>query len=122
MLQIRTHNDLVIIESRSLVAAARIGHCDEATVMLLHVTIRKAKLPQQFHAANLKPDEVIGVVHHTHLVGFGVAHARLARFAVHLPLQRGFRFSRNDVMPSRKSSVVRTPALSWIAAAICWSS
>ncbi len=42
--------------------------------------------------------------------------------AVHFPVHRGLRFSRNELTPSRKSAVVRMRAFSSTAAAICRSS
>src|SRR5579872_5239198 len=90
------------------------------------------------------------MVNDAHLVGFSIAHAQpgfayrlrgrthfrllifcscigliilRSSFCVrHFPVQTGFRFSRKDEMPSRKSEVVRMRALSSMAAEICSSS
>ena len=32
-------------------------------------------MPQKIRPADLEPDEIVGVVDHTHLIGFGVSHA-----------------------------------------------
>src|SRR5438270_11296972 len=74
------------------------------------------------------------MVNDAHLVGLCVAHTqpsfvyRMMVVAAHLPVHTGLRFSRNDEMPSRKSSVSRMLALdrtaSWICASIssrAWS-
>ena len=45
-----------------------------AAVVFLHVVIGKAQRAQHLDAANLKPDQVVGVVDDAHLVGFGIAH------------------------------------------------
>src|SRR6266478_6188801 len=126
----RAHDDLVVISRRRLVAAACVHHGNEAFVIPLHVAVSKSQLTHQFHASDFKPDEVIGMIDHSHLIGLGVAHpqpaladyARVITPSAHLPLHRGLRFSRNDVMPSRKSAVVRIRALSCTAWPICWSS
>src|SRR6185436_1203015 len=121
--QMRANDNLIIVTGRQFVAAAGIDYGNEASVMLFHVAIRKPQLAQQFDPSNFKPDEVVGMVNHAHLIGFSVAHSQSAladyRFAhslgAHLPLQRGLRFSKNDETPSRKSSVVRMRALSSMA-------
>jgi len=46
-------------------------------VLLFHFAVGKAHLPQPFDASDFKPDEIVGVVHHAHAVGLGVAHADL---------------------------------------------
>src|ERR1700722_5431520 len=53
----------------------RVGNNDEAVVFGLHAFVLETELAAEFHAADLKPGEIISVVNHTHLVGFGVAHA-----------------------------------------------
>src|SRR5208282_1321602 len=139
MLQIRAHDDLVIIVHGSLVAAAGIDHGDEAVVFPLHIFIAETELAKEFDSSHFKPDEMIGVIDDAHLVGFGIAHAnagfihpgrcllvyidrhRCSR-CTHRPFHFGFRFSRNDVIPSRKSALSRMPAFSRMAASICASS
>src|SRR5579884_3184360 len=103
----RAHDDFVIVTRRSFVTASRINYGDKATVVSLHFAIRKPESPHQLHAADFKPDKIVRVIDHTHLVGLRIAHTKphLVRVPAHLPLQRGLRFSRNEVTPSRKSSV-----------------
>src|SRR6266536_2062699 len=135
MFQVRTHDNLVIIVHRSLVAAAGIDDGDEAVVLGFHLFIGEAKLAQQFDASYFEPDKVVRVIDHTHLIGFGVSDANAGfvyrraglgrgqcNVLAHWPVHFGLRFSRNDVMPSRKSAVARMPAFSWMAASICESS
>ena len=74
ILQMCPHDDLVIVMRRSAIAAACVHYGDEAAVVLLHLAIGESKLPQQFNPANFKPNEVIGMIDHTHLIGFRVAH------------------------------------------------
>src|SRR5258705_4373285 len=40
----------------------------------LHLAIALAGIAQPVGATDLEPDEVVGVVHHAHPVGFGIAH------------------------------------------------
>src|SRR5450631_58583 len=135
--QVRAHDDLVIIVYGSLVAAAGIDYSDEAVVFALHIFIAEAELAKEFHPSHFKPDEVIGVINNAHLVGFSIAdadpsfiHRRWGTYVdrcrcvgiVHRPVHFGLRFSRNDVMPSRKSALSRMPAFSRMAASICESS
>src|SRR5260370_149137 len=115
----------IVVTSGSLVAAARIDDGDETLLILLHFSIRKSKVPQQFHPAHFEPDEIVRVIDHSHLISLCVTHTQtyFARAIVclpiaHLPLQRGFRFSRNELTPSRKSAVCRIPAFCSTACAI----
>ena len=39
------------------------------------LAVGKAKRAQQFDAADLKPDQIVGIVDNAHLVGFSIAHA-----------------------------------------------
>src|SRR5579862_5306551 len=134
MFQVRAHDDLVIIVHRSTIAALRVDDRDTAVVFALHVFIAEAKLAKKFYAAYFEPDEMIRVIDDAHLVGFSIADAD-ASFAdcclpiqlsiqrtSHRPVHFGLRFSRNDSMPSRKSSLSRIPAFSRTAASICESS
>src|SRR5436309_294663 len=113
----RTHDDFVVISCRSLVAAASIHHCNEASIVLFHVAIGETELPQQFDSSHLEPHEIIRVIYNAHLIGFSIAdsQAHFAPVPAHLPPQRGLRFSRNEFMPSRKSAVCRIPAFSNMA-------
>src|SRR3954454_8480039 len=107
---------LFVISGRSLVAATRINHGDETSIFLFHLPVGEPELPHKFDSPDLKPDEVIGMINDSHLVGFRIANANTGfryramlgtRGSAHHKLQRGLRFSRNEVIPSRKSVVVR---------------
>src|SRR5208337_1390820 len=138
MLQVRAHNDFVIIMHGSLVAALGIDYGDEAAVFTLHIFVAEAELAQEFYPSHLKPDEVIGVIDDAHLVGLGIAdadasfiHGRCRLLGhidghrcmrpVHRPVHFGLRISRNDSIPSRKSALSRMAAFSRTAASICKS-
>ena len=111
--QMRAHDDFFIVNAPEPGSGS--GRRPPAMKQLsfsLHVSIRKSHLPHEFHAAYLEPDEMVRMVSHAHLVGFGVTHPQ-ADFIDHrneflppcftCPLHCGLRFSRNDEMPSRKS-------------------
>src|SRR5437879_1214346 len=131
------HNDLVIVTGRSLVPAARVDHRNEAVVVLFHVLVRETQLPEQFHSPDFEPDEMIGMIDHSHLIGLGIAHPHTAFIDDGVVVRRnvgralavthswelhlGLRFSRNDVTPSRKSAVSRIAAFSRTAELI-WAS
>src|SRR5579864_9137992 len=126
-LQPGAYNDFLIVINRRTVPALDLDHRDEKSVFALHVAIRKSHLPHQFHTAHFEPDEVVRVIHDTHLIGFRVTHTqpRFVRGGVmvgtHFPVHIGLRFSRNDVIPSRKSAVRRIAAFSRTADSICAS-
>src|ERR1017187_4860746 len=136
MLQGRARDDLVMIVRGSPVAAVGIDYGDEAAVFALHILIVEAELAEEFHTSHFKPDEMIGVIEDAHLVGFGIADANAIFIHCrpiyidrhrcmdpgHRPVHFGLRFSKNDVIPSRKSAVSRMPAFSRMAASICASS
>src|SRR6476659_6041590 len=98
----RADDDLVVIARRSFVAAASVNHGDTAAVLLFHISVREAELAEKFDAPDLEPHQVVCVIHDSHLIGFGVAHANggLRNTYVQFPLQFGLRFSRNDATPS----------------------
>src|SRR5437588_2306187 len=125
-----THDDLIVIPHRSPITAACIHHRDVALLDALHIAIGKSQLPQQFYPPNFKPHEVVGMIDHTHLVGLRITDAQprlihrgmiVGAGRLHCELQRGLRFSRKEVIPSRKSAVPRMPAFFCTAASI-WAS
>src|SRR5579859_1067115 len=103
---------------RMLIHAARFCHHHETVILDFHFLVAESQLPHQLHARHFKPHKEIRVVDHSHLVRFCVAHAN-GCFAGHghRPRHSGFRFSKNDAKPSRKSAVRRISALSRTAMA-----
>ncbi len=69
-------------------------------------------------------DDGNGLIAHadTRFVHISVGTCHPWNFAAHRPVQLGFRFSRNELIPSRKSAVARIPAFSRMAASTCTSS
>src|ERR1700722_7830324 len=59
-----------------LIAAVGLGHGEEYSVVTLHIAVVEAASFAEIDAAHFHPDEVVRIVHHTHLVSFGVAHAQ----------------------------------------------
>src|SRR5271156_2360180 len=46
-----------------------------AVVFDLHLFVVVTELAKELHAPNLAPHKVVGVIHHAHLVGLGIANA-----------------------------------------------
>src|ERR1700730_4615377 len=113
-----------------MVAAADVDDDDVAVVLNFHALVFDAQRAHHFHAADFKPNEVICVIDHAHLVRLCVAHSyrRVVmlvglhdRDYSYLPCQTGLRFSRNDATPSLKSGVQRIRAFSRMARSRSWS-
>src|SRR5439155_11315155 len=71
----RPHLDLVVVPRRRAVGALRFDH-RQREPLALHLTIAPSVRAQQIGAADFEPDEIVGVVGHTHLVGIGIADAK----------------------------------------------
>src|SRR6266516_1336184 len=70
------HAHEIVVERRPAKAQARLGHRQE-DARFLHRAIRVAGDAQVFGARPIEPDEIVRVVHHAHLVGFGIVDAQL---------------------------------------------
>ena len=68
------HGEEFIVAGGVMIAAMNVGNDDEGIVLDFHEFVIEAERAHQFDAADFKPDQVIGVIHNAHLVGFGVAH------------------------------------------------
>src|SRR5579884_2090550 len=68
--------DFVVITGRRFVATLRLRDNDAEAVFPLHVAVFEAMLPAKLRPANLKPNEVIGVIDHAHLVRLSVADTK----------------------------------------------
>ena len=64
----------IIKPRRQAVPAAYLDDREHVS-FLLKLLVTKTKRPHHLDASNLKPREIISVVHNTHLVCFGIAHA-----------------------------------------------
>src|ERR1039458_1872623 len=80
--QARADGDHVIVAGRGLVAAAHVHDGDVCAVLLFHCAVGEAHLAQHLYPPHLKPDDKVGVIDHTHLVGLRIAHPQLG--LVHL--------------------------------------
>src|ERR1700674_4150181 len=107
-----------------MVASADIGDDDMAIVFDFHTLVFDAQCAHQLHATHLKPNQVIRVVNHAHLVRLRVTHSYggvVMLEGLHemnysgLLCQTGLRFSPNDATPSLKSGVQRIRAFSRMA-------
>src|SRR6202020_2581718 len=68
-------SDEIVVAGGRFVAAGGFDDGEMAVVLQLHLLVLEAELTEEFDTANFAPDEVIGVVGDTHLVGFRVADA-----------------------------------------------
>jgi len=64
-----------IVDRRVMIPAVRIGNHDAAVILDFHAFVLNTQCAHQFDASDLKPDQVICVVHHAHLIRLRVAHA-----------------------------------------------
>ncbi len=72
-------DDLLIVAGRVMVPAGGFHHRQEQALPTLQVLIIEPSGANKFYAPDFHPDQVIRVIHDTHLIGFRVAHAK-ARF------------------------------------------
>lgn len=69
--------DILAVFGTTEVAAA--GFCDrQQDAVSLHLAVREAGGFAEFGASNFHPDQVVCVVHHAHLVSFGIADSNAA--------------------------------------------
>ncbi len=66
---------LVVVARGRFVAAIGFDDRDVAIVVDLHLFVLEAELAQELDPAKLKPDEEVGVVDDSHLIGLGITHA-----------------------------------------------
>src|SRR5207249_2095627 len=71
----RGPDDYVVVEpGRSLVPARGCGNHHAVAVFDLHVAIAESPGAAPCDTPHLKPDQIVCVINHSHLVGFRVAH------------------------------------------------
>src|SRR2546430_3882169 len=63
---------------RSQITATRFRDGQIRLLFALKVPIAESAFPAEVAAAYFHPNEIIGVIHHAHLIGFGVADAEAA--------------------------------------------
>ena len=71
----RTDRDLFVEPGRAQIAAMRLADCQQDAVFEFHLPVVKPESSAIIHAPHFHPDEVIGVIHNTHLVRLGVSDA-----------------------------------------------
>ena len=72
----RANKKFVIVVGWRLVTAVAFGYNEECVFILFHVAIGKIARATEFSSADLKPNEVIGIINNPHLVSFSVTHAQ----------------------------------------------
>jgi molybdopterin converting factor subunit 1 len=75
--------DLLVIMSRVQITAVRFDNRQQYAVLALHVLVPKTGGFTHFRTPHLHPDEVVGVVHHAHLVGLGIANPDVRSVSQH---------------------------------------
>jgi len=65
----------IVVARRMQIAASNVRYDDIRVIVYFHLLVVETQRAHEFNAANLEPDQVIGVVNDAHLVGFGVADA-----------------------------------------------
>src|SRR5262245_62054547 len=63
---------------RYTVSTVRFGDRQKRPLVAFEVRITKSTVTAEVRPSNLHPDEVIRVVHHSHLVGLGITNAKAA--------------------------------------------
>src|SRR5215471_13986932 len=66
--------DFIVIASGREIPAICLSHCEEGLFLPFEIPIAEAAFPAEIAAAGLHPDEVVRVIDHSHLIGFGVSH------------------------------------------------
>src|SRR5260370_12937746 len=112
----RAHAYHFVVARGGMVAAAHVGDNDVAVVFDFHALVFDTQRAHQLHATHLKPNQIIRVIDHAHLVGLRVAHAYCSVVMLEglheidysgLLCQTGLRFSRNQSSPSLNSGMQR---------------
>src|ERR1035441_9555332 len=67
--------DLIVETGGRAVAATGLRHGEKDSVFAFHVSVVETTGFAQLDAAHFHPNQAIGVIDHTHLVGLGIAHA-----------------------------------------------
>ena len=67
-------DDFLIEARREEVAAASFGDRQVDAILPLHLFVAEADRFAVLNARDLHPDQVVRIVDHAHLVGFGIAH------------------------------------------------
>jgi len=67
-------DDFVVIASGSEIPAIRLCYCEEGLFLPFEIPVAEAAFPAEIAAAGLHPDEIVCVIDHSHLIGFGVSH------------------------------------------------
>src|SRR5690606_4880545 len=70
----RQNPNLIVIAGGFHVAAGKIHH-RQKNAAAFQIPVRQAQLPEKVGPAHLEPHDVVGVMHHTHLIRLFVAHA-----------------------------------------------
>src|SRR6266542_2233847 len=73
---VRANEQFVVVVGWRLVTAIAFGYNQKSVFVLFHVAIGEIARATEFSSADLKPNEVIGVINNPHLVSFGVTHAQ----------------------------------------------
>lgn len=67
--------DLVVITRGAQIAAVDFGDSEQDSVLAFEIAIAETGLAAVIDTGHFHPNEVVGVVHDTHLVSLGIAYA-----------------------------------------------
>ncbi len=70
----RPNDQLIFVTSRCHVAAVGLGHGQKQLRLFFHIAIREPAIVAKLAAAYLEPHQVICIISHAHLVGFGITN------------------------------------------------
>src|SRR5487761_1947762 len=77
--------DLFVVAGGGVVAAMGLHHNQKDALIALQIAVADTLGAEILDAANFHPDDVVGVVDDSHLIGLGIADAKLAGDRLHDP-------------------------------------
>jgi hypothetical protein len=106
--QRRPHHQLIVIPGRRTIPHMRIHHRNPAAFLSLHPLVVQPHAPHQLNPANLKPHQIVRVIHHAHLVRLGIPHAQtcLSTYQLHYS---DINFTHPASLPNPRPNIEKKP-------------
>src|SRR5262245_18992699 len=70
--------DFIVVECRREIPAIGFRNSQERLFFAFHLAIAEPTFAAEIAAAHLHPNQIVRVVDHSHLIGFGITHADAA--------------------------------------------